>query len=444
MAVDFSAMGRQLEQGFVDPAIFLDEEIYQLELERVWKRCWLFVAHESMIPNPGDYVTSFMGEDAVIVVRDSGGKPRVMLNRCRHRGVKLCPYDRGSTKTFSCVYHGWVYDNDGRLVHVPEYEKGYDGVLDKEQSGLIEVPQVASYGGFIFANWDAGAVPLDVYLGDMRYYFDNAFGRLYAGEVEMSPIKQRVRTHHNWKVAADNASDMYHFGVSHVGAIETVQDFSSFMNFGYDDTNYLATLNEERTDGPSHTIVAAKMVSDAEAYDLQIAGRFGAASIDYVKRRYALMDSLDQRVTRGYLSVAGIFPSMTVIDMAPLSVGVTIELYHPKAARETETWLYVYVEKDAPPEFKKFAAQQGIRFHSFTGSVVPSDHENWERLDEGIGGPASSRIPLNYTLGRGGSRGSDAYHAQRYDELPGAVEYCMSERGARSLYRHWLQLMQEA
>lgn len=443
MAVDFDKIERQLKQGFVDPTIFLDEEIYQLELERVWKRCWLFVAHESMIPNRGDYITSYMGEDSVIVTRDNSDKLHVMLNRCRHRGVKLCPHDRGTSRTFSCVYHGWVFGNDGTLLEVPELEKGYDN-LDKAKWGLIEVPQVCSYGGFIFANWDAGAAPLETYLGDLRYYFDNSFGRLYAGGVEMSPIKQRARTHHNWKIAADNASDMYHFAVSHAGAAQTMQDYANFMNLAYDDTNYLTTLHENRADGPSHTVLGAKILSDAEAYDLHIASRFGVESIDYVKRRYKMMQNLDQRVTRGYFSVAGIFPSMTIIDMAPLSVGITFELYHPKGPRETETWLYVYVEKDAPSDFKKFAAQQGIRFHSFTGSVVPADHENWERLNEGIGGLQSSQMPLNYTLGMGGTRGSEAYYAGRYEDLPGTVEYCMSERGARSLYRYWLRLMQEA
>jgi phenylpropionate dioxygenase-like ring-hydroxylating dioxygenase large terminal subunit len=443
MTINFKGLQSQIEKGIVDPAIFLDEEIYQLELERVWKRSWLFVGHESMIPKAGDYITSYMGEDPVIVARDKHGKIRVMLNRCRHRGVKLCPYDRGNAKTFSCVYHGWVYGNDGALIAVPEFEKGYEGSLEKKDWGLIEIPQVACYGGFIYANGDAGAIPLEKYLGDLRYYFDNAFGRLYAGEIEMSPIKQRSRTHHNWKIAADNASDMYHFSGSHAGALQTIQDLHKFVDPKYDDTNYLATLHEGRSDRPSHSVVAAKFVADSEAYDLHIASRLGADSVQYVKRRYGMMDKLDERITRGYLTVAGIFPSMTVIDMGPLSVGVTMELYHPKGPRETETWLYVYVEKDAPPEFKKFAAQQGTRFHSFTGSVVPADHENWERLDEGIGTPASSKVGLNYTLGWGGSGGTDAFKAHRYQELPGKVEYCMSERGARSLYRHWANLMQE-
>lgn len=253
-----------------------------------------------------------------------------------------------------------------------------------------------------------------------------------------------MRTHHNWKVAADNASDMYHFGGTHAGAVQTLEGMVRHLNPGYDDTNYLATLHERRTGLPSHTLIGAQFVTDPQAYDLEMAARLGADSVAYVRERHAAMAGLDPRVSRGTLTVAGIFPSMTVIDVGPLSVGVTIELYHAKGPRETETWLYVYVDKDAPSDFKRFAAQQGVRFHSFTGSVVPADHENWERLDEGTGTSASARIGLSYALGLGGSGGSAAFRAGRYEELPGAVDYCMSERGARSLYRHWLDLMQEA
>lgn len=442
MRPDFDRIRAQLERGIVDPAIFLDEEIYRLELERVWKRSWVFVAHESMIPQAGDYVTSCIGEDPVIVVRSRDGRLRVLLNRCRHRGVKLCPYDRGNAKVFSCVYHGWAFANDGTLVEVPEFDRAYAGHLERREWGLIEVPQVLRRFRVRQLGCRRGAaraVPGRPALLLRPVLRPTARRRCRDGAV-----KQRVRTHHNWKVAADNASDMYHFGGTHAGAVQTLEGMVRHLNPGYDDTNYLATLHERRTGLPSHTLIGAQFVTDPQAYDLEMAARLGADSVAYVRERHAAMAGLDPRVSRGTLTVAGIFPSMTVIDVGPLSVGVTIELYHAKGPRETETWLYVYVDKDAPSDFKRFAAQQGVRFHSFTGSVVPADHENWERLDEGTGTSASARIGLSYALGLGGSGGSAAFRAGRYEELPGAVDYCMSERGARSLYRHWLDLMQEA
>jgi phenylpropionate dioxygenase-like ring-hydroxylating dioxygenase large terminal subunit len=113
-------------KGLVDPAagqisreIFVNDEIYREELERVFARSWLFVGHESQIPNPGDFFVSAMGEESVILCRDRAGQIHVFLNSCRHRGMKVCRYDEGSTAVFTCPYHGWSYSTDGRLVGVP-------------------------------------------------------------------------------------------------------------------------------------------------------------------------------------------------------------------------------------------------------------------------------------------------------------------------------------
>lgn len=444
MTIDLLDFRRGLDEGVLDPNIFLDEEIYQLELERIWRRSWVFVGHETMLARPGDYITTHLGEDPILLVSDPQGKPRAFLNRCRHKGVKLCPFDRGSAKNFSCVYHNWTYANDGSLVNVPEYDAGYRH-LDKSRWGLIEVPRVASYGGFIFANWDAGAMSLDDYLGDFRYYLDNACGRLNApGGIEMSPIKQRISTSHNWKVAAENISDMYHVAASHVGAMEVIDGIGPHFNFQMAESNYCTVIHDGKPELPTHTVLSARILKDPEAYDVEIAERFGQDAVDYVRERYARMRQIDPRVGNGAFIAAGAFPSMAIIDVGPLSLGASIELYHPKGPRETETWLYIFVEKEAPDAYKQFAAREALHLHSVTGSVVPSDHENWERMDVGLSTLTSRSVPLNYSFGLGGSHGPDAFHAANYGELPGKVEFAMSERGARSFYRHWAHMMLEA
>ena len=105
--------------GQISREIFVNDGIYREELERVFARSWLFVGHESQIPNPGDFFVSAMGEKSVILCRDRAGQIHVFLNSCRHRGMKVCRYDEGSTAVFTCPYHGWSYSTDGRLVGVP-------------------------------------------------------------------------------------------------------------------------------------------------------------------------------------------------------------------------------------------------------------------------------------------------------------------------------------
>ena len=87
------------------------------------------------MPNPGDFVVSRMGEEEVILVRDRKNKLHVFLNTCRHRGMKVCRYDDGNTLVFTCPFHGWSYDTDGRLVGVPYYDAAYHGEIDKRRVG---------------------------------------------------------------------------------------------------------------------------------------------------------------------------------------------------------------------------------------------------------------------------------------------------------------------
>lgn len=194
-----------LERGEVSRRIYSDDAVYRREIERIFARCWLFLGHESQIPEPGYYLTTYMGEDPVILWRDPNGQPRAFLNTCRHRGNRLCLYERGNASAFTCSYHGWTYNGEGKLTGVPYHVEAYFDELDRDRWGLIQTPRLTSYGGMVFGSWDPAARSLDEYLGDARWYLDAVL--LVAEDLGgLEPVtSSRYAARGNWKIGRRTA-----------------------------------------------------------------------------------------------------------------------------------------------------------------------------------------------------------------------------------------------
>src|SRR6185503_542867 len=171
------------DEGLISRRIFAAEEIFQMELDRIFGRGWFFLGHESEIPTPGDMLSRPCGVDPAILARSDDGQVRAFLNSCRHRGMRICRTDRENARVLRCPYHGWTYRNDGSLVAAGAENHYGEGELQKDQLGLIPVAKLAIYRGLIFASWDEHAPPLEEWLGDLRWYLDIIFGR--TGEIEI-------------------------------------------------------------------------------------------------------------------------------------------------------------------------------------------------------------------------------------------------------------------
>ena len=197
-----------------------DEELYRIEMERVFAKTWLLLGHESEIPKSGDFIVRDMAEDNVIIARDREGNVNVSLNVCPHRGMKVCTAEAGNKPIHQCIYHGWAFKPNGDFIGAPvEREKMHGNDTDKAKLGLKKA-RVQTYGGLIFATWNIDGPSFDEFLGDSKYYFDQLFCRTDGG-LELLGPPQRFIVPCNWKIPSEqSASDGFHTLTLHRSLME--------------------------------------------------------------------------------------------------------------------------------------------------------------------------------------------------------------------------------
>lgn len=198
----------------VHTRVYRDPVIFAQEMARVWSRVWVYVGHASEVAEPGDYVRRQLGPQPVVLVRDEDGVVRVLVNRCPHRGNLVCQYDRGNTQFFRCAYHGWTFRCDGDLLGVT-YRKGFEQWQLDEMGGMLRVPRVDAYRGFVFASLAADGPPLVEQLGPAASRLDEFVDLAPDGEVLMTAGVQKSLYRGNWKLWAENSVDNYHANFVH-------------------------------------------------------------------------------------------------------------------------------------------------------------------------------------------------------------------------------------
>ncbi|MCI0847624.1 MAG: aromatic ring-hydroxylating dioxygenase subunit alpha [Chloroflexi bacterium] len=403
------------DAGLISPRIFADREIYEQELEQIFARCWLFLCHESQIPSPGDFLTTYMGEDSVLVSRDAAGKVHAFLNVCRHRGNRLCRADKGNAGSFICSYHGWGYSADGRLIGVPNAKDAYYDELDQNKWGLIPVAQLDSYKGLVFATFDASAPPLLEYLGETAWYLDAFIDRREGGSEVIGGIVKWV-VPCNWKMPAENfGGDGYHVAWTHLSAIK-----SGFAgNFRTAESRVGSVLSTGNghcimTIGPDE--VADPPVAEILEYEEQIKSEVRSR----LGPRSAIVNPM----------AGTIFPNFSLLRTS----GRTFRTWHPKGPDKIEIWTYLYVDKAAPDSVKEAVRLAGVQGFGPSGVFEQDDMDNWAECSKAGRGTVTRRMMLNYQMGLN--------HEGFNDELQAwTSEHRFSDSNHRQFYRRWSQLM---
>lgn len=385
-----------LHKDEVHRKVYTDPDIFDLEMERLWHRTWIYVGHESQVKNPGDYFATTIGRQPVILVRHKDDKIHVLYNRCAHKGAQLVGDTSGCVKAFRCCYHGWRFDTDGALLTIP-LEGGYDNTgfcRDNPDTNVKKVPRYDSYRGFVFASLSAKGPDLKTWLGGVASSIDNMVDRSPDGELEVTGGVLRYTHDSNWKFFVENLNDLMHAIVTHQSSSQTARIVAKRVMDEKDEVPWAVEIFSPFTNRYSffeemglhafeygHSYSGGK-VSIHSAYS-DIPGYVEALESAYGKEKTLDIFSENRHNTVFYPSATIKGPIQTMRVVKPLAVDKTV----------IESWTFRL--KGAPEAMTQRSILYCTLINSSANLVGPDDYESYHRLQYGLQSEANDWVSMH-------------------------------------------------
>jgi phenylpropionate dioxygenase-like ring-hydroxylating dioxygenase large terminal subunit len=407
----------------VHSSIYISDSIFAQEMSHIFAATWVYMLHESEIPNVGDFRRVWMGSREFIATRDDNGEVNLFANRCSHRGATVCREHQGNGSGFTCPYHGWKYDNQGQLFGIPG-KTAYGPQFKKRELHLARPAQLASYKGFVFATLNPDAPPIEEHLAGARRFMDEWIDHQGGAENIQVAGAQRFQLECNWKMVYDNAGDGYHVPFSHQSLLMMTNE-----RYGGGDMSYFADADRSNMPlyslGNGHTVIDQRPdMFHKSAWEQQRPqpGRenfeahvHAATAPDKVKA------TLESAVGAGMN--LNIFPNL-------LLIGNQIQVIQPMRAASTAMHWYATRRKDADSELNSIRMRTQEDF-PVMGEM--DDATNFEECHRGIAiSPEDEWIDISRHSETGKDIESD-------DGL--VVGPVTSELHMRAYYTQWKQLM---
>ena len=424
--LDKKTLNHLIQADRVHRRVYTDPEIFELEMERVFGTAWVFVGHESHVPKPGDFFTTRVGRQPVVMVRHTDGKVHVLYNRCGHRGAVVENLPKGNAKHFRCCYHGWVFKTNGELASVP-LKNGYpeDFDLTDPMLGMVPLPRVENYRGFVFASLSDSGPGLATALGGAITGIDDICNRAPNDEVEIVGGMHKYLFRGNWKFQIENVIDGYHAISSHESTVSEERQFqrrggdSAGPKYG-ETTETESPLDKLRVWGfdYGHSCIGHLDMGDErsgktyERYKARMIAKKG------IKRTQEIL-GFDRFNTAFY-------PNLIIQALSQ-----HIRVIHPISVDLTEIHIFPMHLKGAPREMLYDAVRFLNITHSPASMVQTDDLEAFKRCHAGLSSQGNDWVVMSRGLGE-----------DRADKiLGGFYSRGTHEIGMRHQYRAWKSYM---
>jgi phenylpropionate dioxygenase-like ring-hydroxylating dioxygenase large terminal subunit len=408
--------------------VYIDEEVFRFEMKYLFPSTWVYVGHESQVPEAGDFITTEIGLQPLLMVRHTDGEIYLLHNRCMHKGVKIATNRCGNTgRRFRCPYHAWSYRTDGRLLSLP-LQKGYDDTgFDRSEAakGLPRVEAVKNYRGFVFARLNDEGISFEEFFGESLSSFDNMVDRSPAGKLEVAGPPLRYMHNCNWKMLVENQTDTCHPMVAHESsagttvelwnqlgmppdarkpmAVEVIVPFMSSYEM-FEDMGIRVWPNGHGHTGVHHSIHSN--YSSIPGYYDQMVAAYGE------ERTQAILG--ENRHNTVY------FPNIMI--KGPIQL---LRVFTPLAANRTLVDSYIYRLVDAPDMLLERTAMYNRLINAPTSVVGHDDLEMYERAQQGLLSDGSEWVNIQRL-----------YRAGEEEDVT-VVENGTTERQMRNQFHAW-------
>lgn len=352
---------------------FTQDAILSLERENIFDRCWIYVGHESEIPERNDYLTRQVAGREVIFNRDRGGAVHVFLNICPHRGAMVAREKKGNALGFQCFYHGWAFNNNGRFA-TQIAEGNYPPDFNAQGcANLTEVPRLESHRGFWFVNFDRNACGLIEYLADAAAIIDLVADQSEVG-MEIVGGTQEYGLQANWKLLLENSFDGYHAISTHATYFDYLANTAGSM------TQPLLLGDSNRSRGVDlgngHGMVEYPAPwGRPVAQWIKAWGEDAKAEVEAKERRLVELFGAERghRMARLNRNMV-IFPNLVINDI----MAITVRTFYPTTPGQLAVNAWTLAPKNEAPEMRRWRLYNFLEFLGPGGFATPDDVEALE------------------------------------------------------------------